>query len=971
MSIYFIDANKGFAVGTNSSYASTTNGGTTWTVTEDGGGFGGGVWNSSIFFSSSTTGWIVGDGDPLVTTDGGVNWNSTPNITKADFGFQQMQQVLFTSSSTGYIVGNKGKLAKTTDGGSTWSVSTISTELNYFGIAFGTSSTGWVVGEGGAIDKTVNSGSAWASDVTPVTTESLNATFFINSNTGFAVGENGILIKTINGGTNWTTINLGTTNTLYDIYFTSESVGYICGDAAFYYTDDGGATWTPRAVTYTYYSTKFVNDNIGWAVGSVANGQIIKTINRGASWSVKTPPSPLYDLAIVDASILVAVGYNGSIQRTTDAGNTWSAISSGTTDILRSVAFVNSSIGYISTDGMNSGDPAILKTTDGGATWSTIAFVGRELQSLQFLSELEGWAVSGNESWHTTDGGLTWTAEDVFSNNDLYSIYFPNPTTGYRVGYLGIIDKGTTPTAGLPPVCAENVNPLDPDIDIPVSKNILSMVWNEGGGATPTGYKLYFGTDGGGTTAPTNIVNGTDLGLVTSYSPTSDLLYNTTYYWQIVPTNANGDATNCPIWSFTTRKDINFGGGGLNAPGYFFANSLPSASGAPSQPSYSWVNPVANGHTEILTWTSGDDDDGYFGPHTMGITFPFFGTNFTSLYIGTNGLLTFASGYLGKGTSVTIPESTEPNYMIAACLMDLDDQTDGKIYYGVTGGKFIVTWWHYYDNAASEYITFQVLLSPSGYIEFQYNSSESTFPLQPGIGNDALIGIEDQYGSSGVLYRDNGVGGPIFGSPLALAFGENNGALPVELTSFEVHFDETTGKNVILNWRTATELNNYGFEIQRSGIEANNNLPAEWNVIGFIEGHGNSNSPKDYSFVDANPIKGKSLYRLKQIDIDGGYEYSSIVEVKSNSLNKYLLEQNFPNPFNPSTKINFSIAQKGNVKLTIYNSIGQKISTIVNENKEAGSYSVLFNGENLPSGIYFYKLESGSFTQIQKMILLK
>ncbi len=192
----------------------------------------------------------------------------------------------------------------------------------------------------------------------------------------------------------------------------------------------------------------------------------------------------------------------------------------------------------------------------------------------------------------------------------------------------------------------------------------------------------------------------------------------------------------------------------------------------------------------------------------------------------------------------------------------------------------------------------------------------------------------------------------------------NKGALPVELTSFNA---KVTGKTTQLSWTTATELNNYGFEIQRSKKSSES-----FEKVGFVNGAGNSNSPKSYSFSDKNLANGNYIYRLKQIDLGGEYKYSNEVEVIVNSTPKqYTLEQNYPNPFNPSTRINFSIMNPGLVTVNIYNAIGQVVKTISKTYSEAGSYSVDFNGTTMPSGIYFYKLQSGSFSQIRKMMLVK
>jgi len=194
----------------------------------------------------------------------------------------------------------------------------------------------------------------------------------------------------------------------------------------------------------------------------------------------------------------------------------------------------------------------------------------------------------------------------------------------------------------------------------------------------------------------------------------------------------------------------------------------------------------------------------------------------------------------------------------------------------------------------------------------------------------------------------------------------NIGTLPVELTSFTAKQCVT---GIELLWATATEVSNYGFEIERAYLLLPNDKTI-WEKIGFISGHGNSNSPNNYSFIDNKPLSGKSQYRLKQINKDGAFKYTKIIEVVSVIL-KYDLAQNFPNPFNPSTLITYSIPTSSNVILKIYNVLGKLITTLVNENQEAGSYKVNFDAGVLSNGIYFYKIQAGNYTAVKKMLLLK
>jgi len=185
--------------------------------------------------------------------------------------------------------------------------------------------------------------------------------------------------------------------------------------------------------------------------------------------------------------------------------------------------------------------------------------------------------------------------------------------------------------------------------------------------------------------------------------------------------------------------------------------------------------------------------------------------------------------------------------------------------------------------------------------------------------------------------------------------------LPVELTNFDAML---VGNKVQLNWSTATEVNNYGFEILRS-------TQNDWQKIGFVAGHGNSNSPKDYSFTDANAPKGNVSFKLKQVDTDGNFTYSDVVTVNNALAKSFKLYSPYPNPFNPSTTIKYSIPSASNVTLKIYDVIGNEVASLVNEKKDAGGYEVNFNAKNLPSGIYFSTLRSNGNVQTQKLLLIK
>ncbi len=239
----------------------------------------------------------------------------------------------------------------------------------------------------------------------------------------------------------------------------------------------------------------------------------------------------------------------------------------------------------------------------------------------------------------------------------------------------------------------------------------------------------------------------------------------------------------------------------------------------------------------------------------------------------------------------------------------------------------------------------------------------------------------------GVFFINTMIGTVVGGDGVILRTVD--GGVPVELVSFTAEFLESE-EAVQLNWSTATESNNSGFEIERASSKTT--LGQEgWETIGFVPGFGTTTEPKSYSFTDEEVTTGVYKYRLKQIDFDGSFEYSNEVEIEIDFTPKeFVLHQNFPNPFNPSTKIRYSIpsvtlrqAQSDIlVTLIVYDILGNEIATLVNEEKTAGVYEVEFNSSSInhqtSSGIYFYQLKvypasggAGSFVETKKMILLK
>lgn len=251
-----------------------------------------------------------------------------------------------------------------------------------------------------------------------------------------------------------------------------------------------------------------------------------------------------------------------------------------------------------------------------------------------------------------------------------------------------------------------------------------------------------------------------------------------------------------------------------------------------------------------------------------------------------------------------------------------------------------------------------------GVAETGYNSVSIFLDPRYFIANPSV-----ENSNSGIEATDNSFFNVMFESILwAISNGSQfPGFVPVELTSFTA---ANVGNDVKLAWSTGSEINNSGFEIERKSTQS------EWKKIGFVEGNGTTLEQQNYVYVDAGLANGQYNYRLKQVDFDGTFEYSPIVEVEINVPVQFVLQQNYPNPFNPSTKIAFGLAVDSKVTLKVFDVLGQEVLTLINQNLGAGQHEVNFDAAALNSGVYFYRVDASgidgqNFTSVKKMILTK
>jgi hypothetical protein len=275
------------------------------------------------------------------------------------------------------------------------------------------------------------------------------------------------------------------------------------------------------------------------------------------------------------------------------------------------------------------------------------------------------------------------------------------------------------------------------------------------------------------------------------------------------------------------------------------------------------------------------------------------------------------------------------------------------------------------DEAGYDLIVYEGDSSPEGYNCYAGETIDGPWQLL-GAGNGttqfdlASSGLaEAQY----IKIQDDGDG--IANAPNAgfdLDAIETLSIIPVELISFTA---ENIMNEVILKWQTITETNNMGFEIERSKVKSEMLNENDWDKVGFVEGNGTITEITRYSFTDKIENPGAYLYRLKQIDFDGTFNYSPEIEVDVNGPTEFSLFQNYPNPFNPSTNIKFALPEKANLIIAVYNSLGEKVANVFNSEIEEGYHQIEFDASSLPSGVYFYRFESEQFVSVKKMLLIK
>jgi len=752
------------------------------------------------------------------------------------------------------------------------------------------------------------------------------AVYFINTDTGFACGVNGAIIKTTNSGDSWATLNSGITKTLKTIGSYDGSVIIAAGDSGIIITStDLGETWqiNSSSSNQNIWNIQMLTKRIGWLVGEGSTA--LKTTDGGNIWINQTTPLPgfaYWDVSFLDTLFGYISCNGGRILRTTDGGMNWDVKQAGDNYGLFTIELVTRTkavaLGFAGKH---------VYTSDGGDNWTFITFLGgSEPNNISFIDTLKGFAVGFCGCYETTNSGRNWIWRSDMVDGT--GITFPNKNNiGYYVG-KGLTIRKTTNTG----IYWDKAIINDDFIDVffkdenigwiigqELYKSILYKTYD--GGVTLVPIENFPGTNpssvffidsqNGLVGAQNKILRTTDAGLSwqeTTLNGYDSLLVGSEFKRFFFLTNEIG-------WAINSGAVIKTTDGGLNWFVQLYHEILEGIHFSDTQ--NSWVTGGSGGLDQPLKTTNG-------------------GLNWieqTNLTLSFTGDVYFKDSLNGFITSQS----------------KLYKTTDGGLQWGlvpaiITGSRFSKG----YNNNNIFLIASRIYQST--------NNGETWIEV---------IDIRN-LGISFIRLNEINKGYAIGSRGLVIKYYDED--LPVELTSFDASIKDEN--KIILRWSTTTETNNRGFTIESLKVDKLDGLQG-WENVGFVDGAGTTTENHHYSFVDEGLTAGRYSYRLKQIDFDGTFEYSNTIVIEIASPTEFKLNQNFPNPFNPETKIEFQIPTTSNVNLTVFNVLGEKIREIVNEKLDAGYYGFVFNGENQSSGTYIYSLNSENYTASGKMILLK
>ena len=964
LTICVTDIGNGIAAGFNGSIFKTNDGGNIWNQYFSGGyKYGGEEDISDLFFINDSVGYAVGSRGSfnqkgeliLKTTDGGTSWFTLRYYYSY---YNQFNSVYFLNENLGWA-GADNLLYITTNGGLSWQTS--NTNLYDIKSVFFIDSLKGVLATENFVCASNDGGLNWIEK----TTLGGNSIFFANQNIGLVVGNNGSIRKTTDGGETWISKFSGTTAELNSVKFFNINLAAACGNnGTFLISTDGGETWISRVTNIpdNLSSLIFKDENKVWCVGS--NGIIIESNDLGISWTVHNVTDRKLNTIVIkpDNNIFIA-GNKGTMLKYSDnilpsephfskiwSGNPYLPMNIYITsanveniplqagdeiavfdgDICVGLSILSDSIpsgGFLSLiASMN--DPTTSET-DGFITNDTITFIVWKSQTQEVIEIVDALYLQGNGKFSPQSTAVVELSGSIITNQII------SLTGGWN-----IVSFNTEPL---------NKNMLDIFSSL-ISGETLIKVQDETGNAIekllpPIGWINNIGNWSATEGYYTRIQSNVSASLInTGVKISLPLNVPLNSGWNIIsyPVRVKQNAMDIVQNLITAGQLIKVQDESGNAIEYLpppigWINNIGNFK--PGEGYYIKVNqntlliynsPARNtikAKTKMIAGEKFSNKEQHL--NTIWSGNPYLPMN---IYIVDPQVLNIITPYDEIGVfygdycvGLKQISMNELNQGILQVIASADDPTTIEKDGFITSDPILIKLW---DNETNQIINIDLLSFISGSSVFE--------PL----------------GTSVIRFES---------------------IVPVELKSFTA---SVRNNLVQLVWETASETNNKGFEVERcmSLIDKTK----KWEILYFINGNGTNAEGKKYSFTDKNLSTGKYLYRLKQIDFDGLFKYSDEVEVDIQLPDKFSLEQNYPNPFNPSTRIRYSIPVVSNVKsqmskvvLKVYDILGNEVATLVDGEQAPGSYEVIFETNNLSSGIYIYKLQTDNFVETRKMVLMR
>ncbi len=767
-----------------------------------------------------------------------------------------------------------------------------------------------------------------------------------------------------------------------------------------------------------YAVTKAFNykDGVGKYYG---NGGLYKSSNGGATWrNISKGVTNNFNgsdvIPINPDTILFATQDNGAtvggIFKTTNGGGTWVQSTNGLpSSNYGRISFAqnpqnpNSIFAAFELTNTSKGLSEVVKSTDGGSNWTKLTNPQR-IASTGNLSYFgtQGWYnnvitidpfdsnniyLGGVDIMKSTNGGKSWAQLTYWDASfgypavhaDHHAIVFDTTTTG--VFYDGN-DGGIYKAAG----GGSNWTNLN---------NNLAITQFYGGAVFPTGNTIYGGTQDNGELQFTgsgtnwNQVVGGDGGYTAVDQSNSNIAYEEYTYLQISKTINGGNTWNT---SFKGLTDAGVDTLCLFIAPFSLNPENPSVLIAGSNKVWLTTDGADNWNQSGQVLSSGNLISAVTIVDSLSHLLGFAGTTDGRIFKCTN--VTGSTGDVWTEVTPTSGNGVQNNgAYVRRIIVNLNNKQDIYACYsgynddGVTPTRHILystdqgISWKDISGDLPDVPVHSLVIDPNNPQTLYIGTETGVYQTTNGGTNwvNTTTGMPN-YAPVDELVRQTGTN-KLFAFTHGRSAFQTTTPLPVELENFTADVNKD---NVILNWETATEVNNSGFEIQRSpspalpkGKGEELPLPLEggqgvgWVKVGFVQGAGNSTTTRKYSFVDVNPSGGTYFsYRIKQIDFNGSYKYSNVINVKIMPA-VYALSQNYPNPFNPVTTIKYSLPERSKVVLNVYDLTGSEVASLVNKIETAGLYSVEFNASGFASGVYFYRLTVNNNSIIKKMILLK